>query len=420
MKVSGLNRRALLVSSMKDRRKTVSIILIALLATTSAVTTAFAAGGGGRSTPTPTPTPTPIATATPTVSPSPTPTVTATPSSTPTPPCIRGCGPTPTPTASASATPNPSPTPTPTPTLTPTPTPTPTPNSTPTPTVQPSPTPTPTPTPTSTPSSTATPTPTPCHRGGCGPSPTPTPTPNPTVTPTPTPTATPSSTATPTPTATAGGSPSSSQASRFLIQSTLGPTTPLISQVQALGFSSFLDQQFAIVTTRTLPRVDATDAALPVGTSPSYPDFHEAWWYTVVTAPDQLRQRIAFALSEIMVISANGNSMYDHPEAMATYWDVLANDAFGNFRQLMEDVTLNPAMGDYLDMVHNDKPNIANNTEPNENYARELMQLFTIGLYKLNQDGSQQLDNHGQPIPTYDQDVVEGYARNFRLARCCS
>ena len=114
-----------------------------------------------------------------------------------------------------------------------------------------------------------------------------------------------------------------------------------------------------------------------------------------------------------MVISANGTSMYDHPEAMATYWDVLANDAFGNFRQLMEDVTLNPAMGDYLDMVHNDKPNIANNTEPNENYARELMQLFTIGLYKLNQDGSQQLDNHGQPIPTYDQDVVEGYAHVF-------
>ncbi len=133
----------------------------------------------------------------------------------------------------------------------------------------------------------------------------------------------------------------------------------------------------------------------------------------MVNAPDQLRQRVAFALSEIMVISANGNSMYQHPEAMATYWDVLANDAFANFRQLMEDVTLNSGMGDYLDMVHNDKPNAAKNTEPNENYARELMQLFTIGLYKLNQDGSQQLDNNGQPIATYDQDVVEGYAHVF-------
>jgi uncharacterized protein (DUF1800 family) len=133
----------------------------------------------------------------------------------------------------------------------------------------------------------------------------------------------------------------------------------------------------------------------------------------VVNGPDQLRQRVAFGLSEIMVISANGNSMFQHPEAMATYWDVLTQDAFGNFRQLLEDVTLNPGMGDFLDMVHNDKPNPQKNTEPNENYAREIMQLFTIGLYKLNQDGSQQLDNSGQPIPTYDQDVVEGYAHVF-------
>ena len=114
-----------------------------------------------------------------------------------------------------------------------------------------------------------------------------------------------------------------------------------------------------------------------------------------------------------MVVSANGSGMYQHPEAMATYWDLLANDAFGNFRQLLDDVTLNPAMGDYLDMVHNDKPNSKKNTEPNENYAREIMQLFTIGLYKLNQDGSQQLDGNSQPIPTYDQDVVEGYAHVF-------
>ena len=114
-----------------------------------------------------------------------------------------------------------------------------------------------------------------------------------------------------------------------------------------------------------------------------------------------------------MVISANGNSMYQHPEAMATYWDLLANDVFGNFRQLLEDVTLNPGMGDYLDMVHNDKPNPTRNTQANENYAREVMQLFSIGLYKLNQDGSRQLDSNGQPIPTYDQSVVAGYARVF-------
>jgi uncharacterized protein (DUF1800 family) len=202
-------------------------------------------------------------------------------------------------------------------------------------------------------------------------------------------------------------------AARFLNQSTFGPTNTLLTQVEKNGFNTFLTQQFATPVTPTLLRVDQAVAALPAGTDASNPQFQEAWWYTVVNAPDQLRQRVAFALSELMVISANGTGMYEHPEAMATYWDLLAQDAFGNFRQLLEDVTLNPGMGNFLDMVHNDKPNPARNTEPNENYAREIMQLFTIGLYKLNPDGSQQLDNNNQPIPTYDQDVVEGYAHVF-------
>jgi uncharacterized protein (DUF1800 family) len=265
---------------------------------------------------------------------------------------------------------------------------------------------TPTPTPTATPTLTPTPTPT------ATPTPSPTPTATPT-TPTPTPTPTATATPTPTPTSTPGGSPSSTDAARFLTQSTFGPTSPLISQVQQSGYANFLNSQFSTSTTLTGSRVDAAIAALPTGTDPSYPLFQEAWWYTVVNAPDQLRQRVALALSEIMVISANGKNMYQHPEAMATYWDLLAKDAFGNFRQLIEDVTLNPGMGDYLDMAHNDKPNPSKNTAPNENYARELMQLFTIGLYKLNQDGSQQLDSNNQPIPTYDQDVVEGYSHVF-------
>jgi uncharacterized protein (DUF1800 family) len=202
-------------------------------------------------------------------------------------------------------------------------------------------------------------------------------------------------------------------AARFLIQSTFGPNSQLVAQVEKKGIAAFLDQQFTVPATATLPLVDQSVAGLPTGTGPSNPQFQEAWWRTIVTAPDQLRQRVAFALSEIMVISANGNGMSEHPEAMAVYWDLLAQDAFGNFRQLIEDVTLNPAMGDFLDMVHNDKPNARRNTEPNENYARELMQLFTIGLYRLNPDGSQQLDPNKKPIPTYDQDVVEGYAHLF-------
>ena len=220
-------------------------------------------------------------------------------------------------------------------------------------------------------------------------------------------------TPTPTPTATPTPTPSAGDAARFLTQSTFGATTASITQVQQSGFDGYVNQQFSTSATPTVPIADALVSILPAGTDPSYPQFQEAWWGTIVRAQDQLRQRVAFALSEIMVISANGNSMYQHPEAMATYWDVLTRDAFGNFRQLIEDVTLNPAMGDFLDMVHNDKPNPRRNTAPNENYAREVMQLFSIGLYKLNQDGSQQLDGTGQPIPTYDQDVVEGYAHVF-------
>jgi uncharacterized protein (DUF1800 family) len=213
--------------------------------------------------------------------------------------------------------------------------------------------------------------------------------------------------------ATYGGGVSSSDAARFMNQATFGQTTTLTTQVKQDGFNSFLDQQFATSATTTLPRVDAAIAALPPGENPSNRQFQEAWWYTVVNAPDQLRQRVAFALSEIMVVSANGNGMSNHPEGMAVYWDLLTQDAFANFRTLLEDVTLNPAMGDFLDMVHNDKPNLQRNTEPNENYAREIMQLFTIGLYKLNPDGSQQRDGNNNPIPTYDQNVVEGYAHLF-------
>ena len=202
-------------------------------------------------------------------------------------------------------------------------------------------------------------------------------------------------------------------AARFLNQTTFGATSALLTEVQKDGFATFLNNQFSTPPTVTLPRVDAAVAALPMGTGASNPLFQEAWWYTIVNAPDQLRQRVAFALSEIMVVSANNSGMYEHPEAMATYWDLLTRDAFGTFRQLLEDVTLNPAMGDYLDMVHNDKPDPRRNTAPNENYAREIMQLFTIGLYKLHPDGSRQLDSSSQPIPTYDQDVVEGYAHVF-------
>jgi uncharacterized protein (DUF1800 family) len=137
------------------------------------------------------------------------------------------------------------------------------------------------------------------------------------------------------------------------------------------------------------------------------------WWKTSLTAPDQLRQRVAFALSEILVVSAASSDLDNEPWGLGSYSDVLVNGAFGNFRQLLENVTLHPAMGLYLDMVRNDKPDAATGRNPNENYAREILQLFSIGVQKKHPDGSLKLSSEGLPISTYDQGVVVGYAHTF-------
>src|SRR5665213_3504109 len=128
-----------------------------------------------------------------------------------------------------------------------------------------------------------------------------------------------------------------------------------------------------------------------------------------LTGPDQLRQRVALALSEIWVTS--GLTITSH--GMAPYVQLLMQDAFANYRTIMQDVTLSPAMGFYLNMVNNDAANPLANNHANENYARELMQLFTIGLSMLNSDGTLQLDNNGNPIPTYDETTVQAFARVF-------
>src|SRR5262249_6367983 len=120
------------------------------------------------------------------------------------------------------------------------------------------------------------------------------------------------------------------------------------------------------------------------------------------------RRRVALALGQILVTSAvEINATY----AIGSYQQLLLDGAFGNFRQLLEDVTLHPAMGRYLDMVNNDKPNPTRGTNPNENYARELLQLFSIGLVKLKADGTPILDTTGHPMPSYTQDEVHDLAR---------
>jgi uncharacterized protein (DUF1800 family) len=201
------------------------------------------------------------------------------------------------------------------------------------------------------------------------------------------------------------GTPTAADAARFLSQTTFGATDQLITQVQNEGFDAFLNEQFAAPASSLVAFVDNSSVAPPTMTQTM-----DAWWTYAITASDQLRQRVAFALSELFVVSVHSGGLNQQPVGIAAYMDVLNRDAFGNFRQLLEDITLNPAMGNYLDMLHNDKGNPITGRHPNENYARELMQLFSIGLYQLNLDGSLTLDASSLPITTYDQDAVMGLA----------
>jgi uncharacterized protein (DUF1800 family) len=215
-------------------------------------------------------------------------------------------------------------------------------------------------------------------------------------------------------------------ASRFLEQATFGATDADIHDVSMNGFQWWLNQQFSLPPTPQEPFVEQSliidnppcaasdlkcNAALFVQNNAGEIYVQDAFWQQSLAAPDQLRQRVKYALSEIFVVSSNNSTVQNMPRGEAAYYDLLGNDAFGNFRTLLNDVTLNPMMGQYLSMLGNDKGNAT--TDPDENYAREVMQLLTIGLYQLNDDGSQKLDGSGDPIPTYSNNDVQGLAAVF-------
>jgi uncharacterized protein (DUF1800 family) len=194
---------------------------------------------------------------------------------------------------------------------------------------------------------------------------------------------------------------SAAVADRFLEQTTFGPTPQLVTQVQYSGMQGFLTQQYGLpVSPYPNPAQDETDLG----------PLQQRFFVLALTAPDQLRQRVAFALSQIFVI---GGDKVSDPTAYTNYLRLLEADSFTNYRQIMNDVTLSPAMGHWLDMVNNGKPNTSQGDHANENYAREFMQLFTIGTSELNTDGSYQLDSSGNPIPNYTQDTVQAFARAF-------
>ncbi|MEM0952727.1 MAG: DUF1800 domain-containing protein [Pseudomonadota bacterium] len=200
------------------------------------------------------------------------------------------------------------------------------------------------------------------------------------------------------------------EAFQLLNQASFGPTEASVARVLDIGIEGWIDEQLQQPASLQLPYLltfpeDADSVELQT-------DRVDVWYRNALHGEDQLRQRVAFALSQIMVVSQQGvlvNGVY----ALADYYDMLAEDAFGNYRDLIEDVTLHPAMGVYLSMLGNEKPDSARNIRPDENYARELMQLFSIGLVELNSDGSQKVDAMGLPVPTYDQSVIEGFSHVY-------
>src|SRR6266496_90755 len=193
----------------------------------------------------------------------------------------------------------------------------------------------------------------------------------------------------------------SAVAARYLQQSTFGPTPESVVAVRLGGLNSYLAFQLGPQTTNCYPAPGKDDSITTV---------QQRFFICALERDDQLRQRVAFALSQIMVASSN---KVDTTDAFTLWQNMLMKDAFGNFYDLLKDVTLSPVMGNYLDMVNNDKPNPVTGTSANENYAREILQLFTIGLNQLNPDGTLQLDGAGNPIPTYDQDTITNFARVF-------
>ena len=200
------------------------------------------------------------------------------------------------------------------------------------------------------------------------------------------------------------------QASRFLGQATMGATSASIAEVVSRGYEGWLTQQFA--TARATTHWDwlvanGYNAATNINTGNG---FDATMWRGMIADPDQLRQRVGMALLDMLVVGIGGVNLSWKAFATAAYVDVLLDSAFTNFRQILDGITFNAAMGSFLTFLGNRKANAATGSQPDENYARELMQLFTLGLYRLNMDGT---TAGSTPTETYTQADVSGLARVF-------
>ncbi|WP_373986711.1 DUF1800 family protein [Duganella sp. BuS-21] len=201
-------------------------------------------------------------------------------------------------------------------------------------------------------------------------------------------------------------------AAHFLAQASFGPTSATIAELASMGTSAWITAQFSMPQNmhRSYLNYYASSASSGVTRKVVSEQFLGSFWQQAISGPDQLRQRVAFALSQIFVISTKDDAIYPEPYGVANYYDMLARRGLLNFRDLLEGVALHPLMGTYLSHIHNVKED--GTRMPDENFAREVMQLMTIGLYQLNQDGSVKLAD-GKPQLTYEHEDIMGLAKVF-------
>jgi uncharacterized protein (DUF1800 family) len=205
-------------------------------------------------------------------------------------------------------------------------------------------------------------------------------------------------------------------ASRFLGQTTFGANMDLINDVKEMGYEAWIDDQFTKTPQTILPVMNTIwDEIYTLDNDAFGPwavHFNYAWWQTNMTNQDLLRQRTAYALSQILVTSINSD-LRDWADCLSSYYDIFVTNSFGNYKDILMQVTKHPAMGYYLSHLNNPREDTENNIHPDENYAREIMQLFTIGLHQLNPNGTLMTDGNGNPIPTYNNDDIKELAKVF-------
>ena len=204
------------------------------------------------------------------------------------------------------------------------------------------------------------------------------------------------------------------RASRFLGQATFGPTAEAITELRDLGYdyNAWIDREVAKPPTLAAPLVRAALSAGQI-TEINNATNRRARNQVMLAGPDQLRQRVAYALSQIFVISDNIAAIRNAQEGSSSYYDMLLQNSFGSYRQLLLDVTRHPMMGRFLTHYRNRKANPTSGTRPDENFARECMQLFSIGLYSLNPDGTYTGLANGRPVEAYTNEQITEFARVF-------